>query len=361
MISQISGKITDRTPHGLLVDVQGISYEVLLPAAVEQAMDGTLQVGSEVSLKTFHYHQVEPSRSTPVLIGFRNNVEREFFEQFITVSGVGPKAAARALSEPIPQIAQAIDQGDAEFLRRLPGIGPQRAREIVAKLQSKVGKYALIQSPGHATQTSTKSSDTTEEALAVLKQLQYKPVEAKSMVENALKRMPEVESVEALLNEVYRQRAKKPNAFTLVELMVVVAIIGIVASMALVGFGNSIERARGAEAVSSFAFYRAGLLAYAERVSLDLNTGLGVIDGSTWDPGTTGTQADWRELGVENPNLEGSNRYFTHDIIKRGDAGHADSTLGTAGFRALANRIGDATKFVEMDLENGEISKSAPY
>lgn len=206
MISQISGRIAQRTASGLLIDVQGLCYEVLVPAAILQALDGQSVADGTIRLYTFHYHHVEPSRATPMLIGFTHEVEREFFERFITVSGVGPKAALRAISQPIPLIARAIDEGDLEFLRRLPGIGPQRAKEIVAKLQGKVGKYGLLQMTAAPAPVGDEA-DAAAEALAILLQLQYKPSEAKVMVQQARQRLPAAATAEELLNEVYRQRA----------------------------------------------------------------------------------------------------------------------------------------------------------
>lgn len=208
MISQITGRVVQRTEQGILIDVQGLCYEVFVPAAILQSLDGQLGSDGTVRLFTFHYHHVEPSRAIPILIGFTHEIEREFFERFITVSGVGPKAALRAISQPIPLIAQAIDEGDVQFLRRLPGIGPQRAKEIVAKLQGKVGKFGLLPTT-EAFQESVVPSraDVAAEALEILLQLQYKPAEAKVMVQKAMERLPSAATAEDLLNEVYRQRS----------------------------------------------------------------------------------------------------------------------------------------------------------
>ena len=145
MISYISGKIKRKTAECLFIDVNGIVYEVLIPKAIMGVLENSASGDEVVELVTYHYLHVEPSRSKPILIGFLNEIEREFFEQFITVSGVGPKAAVRALSLPISVIAEAIDQANFGLLKTLPGIGQQRAREIVAKLQGKVGKFCLIQ------------------------------------------------------------------------------------------------------------------------------------------------------------------------------------------------------------------------
>lgn len=205
MISRISGKLKDKKEGNLLVDVGGICYEILVPRIIMKALENTVGSDGTVSLVTFHYHQVEPARSTPVLIGFLNEVEKEFFERFITVSGVGPKAAVKALAFPIPLIAKAIDTGDIPFLKSLPGIGEQRAKEIIAKLQGKVGKFGLIKDEC-STEQSPAKEDIRSEAMEVLLQLQYKQAEAKQMIEEAIKRNPEIKTTEDILNEVYRQR-----------------------------------------------------------------------------------------------------------------------------------------------------------
>lgn len=206
MICKIAGKIIQRNESSLLVDVQGIGYEVFIPKGVIASFKKDDDYGEFV---TFHYYQSDPSKSVPVLIGFLNQVEKEFFEKFITVSGIGPKAAVRAISEPIADIARAIDRADINFLKKLPGIGTQRAREIIAKLQGKVGKFGLIQSSAEKTQPAMQTSDVKEEAVSILLQLQYKRQEAELMVKKALMRNPKVENSEELLNEVYRQKVKQ--------------------------------------------------------------------------------------------------------------------------------------------------------
>ncbi len=203
MISQISGKIKKRRASSLEIDVNGISYEVLIPPAVTKGIEKAKSPDESISLITYHYYQMDQSKAIPVLVGFLNEIEKDFFEQFITVSGVGPKAACRALTMAISAIAAAIDRGDTAILKSLPGIGEQRAREIIAKLQGKVGKFALMQDrfegdivPGN--------EDIKDEALSVLMQLQYKKNEAQEMIAKAFKRNPKISSCEDILNEVYR-------------------------------------------------------------------------------------------------------------------------------------------------------------
>ena len=145
MISGISGKLVEKGSNYLIVDVNGISYQVLIPTTVMQRIDEAVGADGRIALKTFHYLQSDPTKSIPILIGFLNDIEKDFFELFITVSGIGPRAASRALNKPISEIARAIDEADLVYLKSLPGIGEQRAREIIAKLQNKIGKFGLIQ------------------------------------------------------------------------------------------------------------------------------------------------------------------------------------------------------------------------
>jgi Holliday junction DNA helicase RuvA len=206
MISRISGKIVRKKQLSILVDVNGISYEVLVSPAVMKGIDHTCGPDGRIDLITYHYYQMDKSKAIPVLVGFVNDIEKDFFEQFITVSGVGPKAACRAISQPIAVIADAIDRGDMALLKSLPGIGEQKAREIIAKLQGKVARFGLIRD--RSGEASEVKDDVRGEAVSVLLQLQYKKAEAAEMVEAALKRSPKASTCEERLNEVYRGSRK---------------------------------------------------------------------------------------------------------------------------------------------------------
>lgn len=206
MICRISGIVKDIRSNTLIIDIGDLSYEVMVPETVAQAVSKN---ADKIELITYHYYQTDPSKAIPVLIGFMTEVEKEFFEQFIKVSGIGPKAAIKAFVKPVSQIARAIDLGDVNYLRQLPGIGPQRAKEIIAKLQGKVGKYGLIKDKAAAVSTTAVTSDIRQEALEILLQLEYKRQEAEAMIENALSRNQALASAEEILNEVYRQRIKE--------------------------------------------------------------------------------------------------------------------------------------------------------
>ncbi len=206
MIAQISGKITQKKNNCIILDINGLCYEVLIPPIIMSRLDDFAQDG-QIKLITYHYLQAEPSKSIPVLIGFINEIEKEFFELFITVSGIGPRAALKAINKPISIIAKGINDGDISLLCSLPGIGKQRAKEIIAKLQGKMGKFGLIKDEKEVVKTQI-SDDIKKEALEILLQLQYKKQEAQEMIEKAMNRRTEISSTEDLLNEVYRQRIK---------------------------------------------------------------------------------------------------------------------------------------------------------
>lgn len=205
MIARISGKIIEKGLNCLVVNVGGVSYEVFIPAIIMQRLNEDASSDGMVDLIIYHYLQLEPARATPVLIGFLNEIEKEFFEIFITVSGIGPKAALKALDKPISLIVRAIDQQDVGFLKSLPGIGQQRAKEIIAKLQNKVGKFGLIRDQG-AHEPASQVKDIEQEAIEVLMQLEYKRSEASVMIKKAMERCSGIQTTEDLLNEVYKQR-----------------------------------------------------------------------------------------------------------------------------------------------------------
>ncbi len=209
MIVQLKGKLVEKKEGMVVIEVNGLYYEVMIPLSVQERLDQVMDSQANIRLVIYHYFQIEPSRGFPVLVGFINEIEREFFQQFIKVSGIGPRAAVRALKCPISEITRAIDENDLDFLKSLPGIGIQRAKEIIAKLQGKLGKFGLIQDQEIPQPPAKAALDWQEDALAVLLQLQYKRQEALEMIRKALERSADIKTTEDLLNEIYKQRVKR--------------------------------------------------------------------------------------------------------------------------------------------------------
>src|SRR5579862_949011 len=206
MISAIKGKITQQSEMSVILDTNGLSYEILTPLSVLQRLQENQDSDGNIRLITYHYYQMTPSSGVPVMVGFLNEVERDFFLEFIKVSGIGPRAAVKALNKAIGEIAQAIDRGDTKYLKTLPGIGEQKAKEIVAKLQGKMGKFTLMRDRVAVQGPSTALQDIEEEALHILLQLQYKKAEAEEMIKRAFERSAKLATSEELLNEIYKQR-----------------------------------------------------------------------------------------------------------------------------------------------------------
>ncbi len=202
MIAYLRGPILRRTEEMIVVETGGVGYEVHLPAVVArelpQAQDHEPAV-VELYI-SFHATQNQPR---PLLIGFVYQIEQEFFERFITVDGLGPTKAMKAIVRPIHEIADAIERKDVAFLRRLPGIGDRTAEKVVATLHGKMGKYALLREA--APPAAPEEEDFTAEVLEVLtKQLGHRASEARRMVDEAMRRRPEVMTAEELFQEVYR-------------------------------------------------------------------------------------------------------------------------------------------------------------
>ncbi len=206
MISRIRGKLIKKSGSSLLIEINNMGYEILIPLTVLNEIKDK-NIGDEIELVTFHYLANDPARSTPMLIGFVNQIEKDFFQEFITVSGVGPRAALRALSEPISTLIQAIECANISYLKSLSGIGEQRAKQIIAKLQGKVGRFGLIKDAFEPDEVALRK-DIEEEAIEVLSQLQYKRGEAAQMVKRALQQNKNIKTTEILLNEVYNQGKK---------------------------------------------------------------------------------------------------------------------------------------------------------
>jgi Holliday junction DNA helicase RuvA len=209
VFSRITGTIVERYPDRIVLETGGIGYEIVLPPCVGAKVPP--RNGEPLSLEIYAHLQMDGNAGRFTYFGFTNAIEREFFEALLSVASIGPRSAARAFALPMARIARAIDEGDHAFLRTLPGIGPQKARDIVAKLQGKVARFLLIRPAPHAQPPPAAEPalpEFAEEALAVLLQLEYKRAEAESMIRDTLQRDPTIADAERLLGEIYRSRAK---------------------------------------------------------------------------------------------------------------------------------------------------------
>jgi Holliday junction DNA helicase RuvA len=210
VIASLRGRLRRKLEDRIVVEAAGVGYEVFVPPVTQQelvhakAADG--DAADEIAL-AIHYHATQ-NQPRPVLIGFTSELDREFFEKLITVKDVGPLVAARSLAAPVGEIAAAIARQDEGYLRRLPGIGPQKAKNIVAQLQAKVAKFALAKPEAAPPEPVAAAPD--EEGLRgmvfeiLVKQLGHRPSEAAQLIAAALSRRPGVATPEELFDEIYR-------------------------------------------------------------------------------------------------------------------------------------------------------------
>jgi Holliday junction DNA helicase RuvA len=200
VIGYIEGKIMKKEEERVLVLANQIGYEILLPAFVMEGLVAK-NVGDDIALYIF-YQQTD-RQPKPVLIGFNLEAEKEFFQFFISVEDIGPLKAVKALDVPVREVARAIENRDVHSLTQLKGIGARTAQKIIATLEGKMGKFALIR------KTEKKEipvvRDLAEQVLQVLvNQLGHRTADARRMINAAFERNGEIRTPEELLDEVYR-------------------------------------------------------------------------------------------------------------------------------------------------------------
>lgn len=201
MIAYLEGTLLKKETDRIILLANQVGYEVLVPLFVMETINAK-SVGDMVSL-FIYYHQTE-RQPKPVLIGFHLEAEREFFLMFISVEAIGPLKAVKALNLSIRDIARAIESKNLEALKRLNGIGDRTARKIIATLQGKMGKFALIRDED-TNNPLLPVDDFVEQVIGVLvDQLGHRMPEAKQMVQDAMKRKPLIANPEDLFDEVYR-------------------------------------------------------------------------------------------------------------------------------------------------------------
>jgi Holliday junction DNA helicase RuvA len=144
VITQLRGILRHVGEEELILAVDPIELEVLIPEHTRRQLQQ--RIGELVTLHTVFYIEGGQmgSRMIPRLVGFLSAIDREFFEIFCSVDGVGVRKALRAMARPVRELARAIEDQDVRMLATYPGIGESTAERIVAKLRRRVGKFALM-------------------------------------------------------------------------------------------------------------------------------------------------------------------------------------------------------------------------
>jgi holliday junction DNA helicase RuvA len=206
MITKITGTPVAVAADTLTLAVGAFEYEVLIPEFARRNLQDKL--GHEVSLHTVEYMEGNPmqGRLIPRLVGFLNPIEREFFDMFCEVDGVGVKKALRAMVRPVQEVATMIEEQDAKGLATLPGIGPATADRIIAKLRRRVPKFALLVAGEAASAAGTDvERDLLSEAYDVLRVLGHSEIDARRLLDGALDKKTKYKDVDSLLHAVYEK------------------------------------------------------------------------------------------------------------------------------------------------------------
>ena len=181
MIGRLKGKILEKQAPNLLLDVNGVGYEVEVPMSTFYDLPN---IGSETILKT-HFIVREDAQ---LLYGFLTDDERTLFRELIKISGIGGKVGLAILSGMQPdEFVACIETQDVKTITRIPGIGAKTAQRLIIEIKDKLGKLSISataptsatedSSPGASNQTSAKN-----DAIDAMVALGYKQAEAEKLI-----------------------------------------------------------------------------------------------------------------------------------------------------------------------------------
>jgi len=188
MIGFLRGTLVHKAPPFLLLDVQGVGYEIEAPMTTFYNLPA---VGQNVKL---HTHLVV-REDAHILFGFFTEADRSMFRTLIKVNGVGPKLALTILSgQSAEEFHRCIQNNDTQALVRLPGVGKKTAERLIIELRDRLSDAPISDSPN----TTPTLGNPSQEAVSALCSLGYKPQDAAKMVQ-AIK--PEGKSCEDIIRQ----------------------------------------------------------------------------------------------------------------------------------------------------------------
>ena len=200
MIAALEGRLTEKHPSRIVVDVQGVGYEVHVPLSTFYELG---EPGSDVSLR-IHTHVRE---ETLALFGFASTLELQLFERLISVNGIGPRLALTALSgiEP-PELVRSVRQGDVARLTGIPGVGKKTAERMVVELRDNLPNIASADTVP-ASLIKGEADDLRGDVLSALLNLGYHRQLAEKAINAALKGSDDL-VFEDVLRQALRELAR---------------------------------------------------------------------------------------------------------------------------------------------------------
>jgi Holliday junction DNA helicase RuvA len=190
MIARVAGTLIEKTPGRMIVDVQGVGYDVQVPLSTFYVVGDP---GSAVMLRV-HTHVRE---DVIALYGFATSLEQELFERLISISGIGPKLALAVLSgiEP-PDLVRAIKAQDVARLTAIPGVGKKTAERIGLELKDRLPQ--AMQAAADKAKPAAPEDRLRADLLSALLNLGYQRSAAEKAIEKGLKESPDLRFEEAL-------------------------------------------------------------------------------------------------------------------------------------------------------------------
>ena len=196
MIGRLSGKLIEKNPPSLMLDVQGVGYEIDAPMSTFYKLPA---IGADVALFT-HLLVREDAQ---LLYGFATASERSVFRLLLKVNGVGAKVALAIQSGlSAEEIVNCIANNDVAALVRVPGIGKKTAERVILDLKDKLAAFAGSDANPVSTSGGDSARTQAEEALA---SLGYKPAEAKRLLD---KSAGDAQTVEELIRAALRSASE---------------------------------------------------------------------------------------------------------------------------------------------------------
>lgn len=178
MIGFLRGKLVHKAPPLLILDVQGVGYELEAPMTTFYNLPG---IGVEVTLHT-HLVVREDAHS---LFGFAAEADRSLFRTLIKVNGVGPKLALTILSgQSAEEFHHCIHNNDTQALVRLPGVGKKTAERLIIEMRDRLPEAKPSATDNVTPTIASAAGNPKQEAISALCSLGYKPLDANKMVQN---------------------------------------------------------------------------------------------------------------------------------------------------------------------------------
>jgi Holliday junction DNA helicase RuvA len=191
MIAFLRGRVIDKQPNRIILDVQGVGYDVHVPLSTFYEVGDP---GSDVALKVYTHVREDALQ----LFGFLTDVERQLFERLISISGIGPKLAIAVLSGMDPRdLLIAVQRGDVARLTGIPGVGKKTAERIVLELKDRLAHIAPAE-PAGAADAAGGLERLRIDLLSALQNLGYHRPQADKAVESTVKSTPDATFEQAL-------------------------------------------------------------------------------------------------------------------------------------------------------------------